>query len=197
MMQLYRLTGHYWRNQAFRYLTTITFAAFFGIAAGHTVIGSFGSLCVVDGSSMSPTYESGARVYTTPITTPLERGDIVVVDDGQGGTALKRIIGVPGETLHIWRGYVFINRRLLKEPYLPKYTYTFPDEHSGHFAYKLGHGEYFVLGDNRTHSSDSRAYGPVGRARIKSRVPMPEGALRARFAAYTLPEEGKRTIRAL
>jgi signal peptidase I len=196
-MQVLRFGRQLWLNRPCRWLTTITFAAFFGIAAGHTVMGSLGSICVVDGSSMAPTYQPGARVYTMPITTPLERGDIVLVNDGQGGFALKRIVGLPGETLHLWRGYVFINRHMLREPYLAKYTYTFPDEHSGHFAYKLGKGEYFVLGDNRPCSSDSRAYGPVLRDHIKSRVPAPGGALRAGFAAYTLPDEGKRTIRAL
>ncbi len=197
MMQLYRFCRQLWQKAPCRWFVTIALAAFFGIAAGHTVIGSLGSVSVVDGSSMAPTYQSGARVYTAPIGTPLQRGDIVLVDDGQKQFALKRIVGLPGETLQLWRGYVFINRKLLREPYLPHYTYTFPDERSRHFAFKLEEGEYFVLGDNRLCSTDSRYYGPVERSQIKSRVPMPEDAVRAKLVAYTLPERGKRTIRPL
>lgn len=196
-MQMYRLSRHFWQIGPCRWLTTIILAAFFGIAAGRTVIGSIGSVSVVEGSSMVPTYESGARVYTAPISTPIQRGDIVLVDDGQKCFALKRIVGLPGETLQLCRGYIFINQHMLWEPYLPRHTYTFPDEGSGHFAFKLEAGQYFVLGDNRLCSTDSRSYGPVERDRIKSRVPMPEGVLRARFAQYTLPAEGKRTIRPL
>lgn len=197
MTQFYRFTRCLWQNGPVRWLLTIAFAAFFGIAAGRTVIGSLGSISVVDGSSMVPTYQPGARVYSAPISTPIERGDIVLVDDGHKDFALKRIVGMPGETVHFWRGYIFINRKLLREPYLPKHTYTFPDEHSGRFAFKLGQGQYFLLGDNRTCSTDSRVYGPLEEGCIKSRVPTPPNMVRAQFASYTLPDEGKRTIRAL
>jgi len=89
---------------------------------------------------------------------------------------------------------VFIDRKLLKEPYLPKYTFTFPDQHTGTWSFELGAGEYFVLGDNRLQSEDSRVYGPIGQKHIKSRVPLPDSTPRGRFAAYTLPPPGKRTI---
>ncbi|HEV2390973.1 MAG TPA: signal peptidase I [Verrucomicrobiae bacterium] len=173
-------------------------AALAGIAAGHTVIASVsGSVSVVDGTSMEPTYEPGARIYTAPISGPLLRGDIVLVDDGNKEYAVKRIVGLPGETLEIWRGYVFINRKMLIEGYLPKYTFTFPDERNQRSVFKLRPGEYFVLGDNRPSSADSREYGPIKRESIKSRVPLPETTLRATFGDFALPAPGKRTIRAL
>jgi len=175
----------------------LVLSAFLGIAAGKTVIGSLGSVSVVDGVSMAPTYQPGARVYTAPIFTPLERGDIVLVNDGDSGYALKRIVGLPGETIHLWRGYVFINCRMLTEPYLPKYTYTFPDERGEVSIFRTGSDEYLVLGDNRTRSIDSRFYGPVKRNQIVSRVPLPEHTVRARRTDFTLPVEGKRTIRPL
>ncbi len=181
--------------EPWRWLLTVVLAALVGIAAGHTVLGSLGSISVVDGLSMAPTYQSGARVYTTPISSPVRRGDVVLVDDGKREYALKRIVGLPGETVHLWRGYVFINRKMLIEPYLPKYTYTFPDEHTARLTFHLKNDEYFVLGDNRIVSVDSRFYGPVLWEHIKSRVPLPESTLRAKFAPFTLPEEGKRTIR--
>src|SRR3954454_23113542 len=100
-------------------------AAVVGIATGRTLLGS---ICLVSGSSMAPTYQSGAWVYTAPISSPLERGDVVIVDDGNHDYAVKRIVGMPGETVHLWRGYVFINRKILLEPYVPKKVYTFPTQ---------------------------------------------------------------------
>jgi signal peptidase I len=198
MRQLRSWNQTLWQNKPWRWSVTLLFAALIGIAAGHTVKGSLsGSVSVVDGVSMAPTYQPGARVYTAPISSPLERGDIVLVDDGNQDReyALKRVVGLPGETVQLWRGYVFINGRMLREPYLPKHTYTFPDERNEHFTAKVGPGQYFLLGDNRSLSVDSRSYGPVDRKQIKSRVPSPIGVLRPRFAAYTLPDAGKRAIR--
>lgn len=146
---------------------------------------------------MEPTFSPGSRVYAGPISTPLERGDIVLVNDGNKDYALKRIVGLPGEKLQLWRGYVFINRKMLREPYLAKHTYTGPDGATEISTYKLGEGEYFVMGDNRGCSVDSRRYGPVNRERIKSRVPSFGDSMRACFSAYTLPPQGVRTIRAL
>ena len=117
---------------------------------------------------MEPTYPPGTHLYGAPISTPLERGDVVVLDDSNEEYAVKRIIGLPGETVQLWRGCVFINRQMLVEPYLPKHTYTWPMERERRGAtFVLGDKEYFVLGDNRPRSADSRVYGPVRRKQIK------------------------------
>lgn len=198
MRQIFRLSRCVWQKGLFRWFFAILIAAIAGIVMGHTVIASVsGSVCVVDGASMQPTFSPGTRVYAGPISTPLERGDIVLVDDGNKEYALKRIIGLPGEKLQLWRGYVFINRKMLREPYLAKHTYTCPDGATELSNYKLGEGEYFVMGDNRECSIDSRRYGAVNRERIKSRVPSFGDSMRACFSAYTLPAEGMHTIRAL
>jgi len=197
MRSMLMLARTLWQKEPCRVLSAAIFAALVGIAAGKTVLHTYGSVSVVDGSSMEPTYYPLARVLTTPISTPLVRGDIVRVDDGREECALKRIVGLPGDKLTIWRGYVFINKRLLHEPYLPKYTYTFPDQLAHTFVFVLGPDDYFVMGDNRTESCDSRAYGPVDRKAIKGRVPLPETYERPSLMAYTLPAPGKRTIREL
>jgi len=198
MRQIYRFGQQIWQKEPFRVLITVSFAAFFGIAAGHTVINALsGSVSVVQGNSMAPTYISGERIYTAPISTPLQRGDIVLMDDGRQDYALKRIVGMPGETITIWRGYVFVNRLMLREPYLPKHTYTCPSQETEISVFELGQDQYFVLGDNRISSTDSRNYGSVERSRIKSRVPAPQVFIRPSFAAFTLPAQGKRTIRPL
>jgi signal peptidase I len=198
MRQIYRFGYQLWQKGPFRWLAAIIFAAIVGIITGHTVIASVsGSVCVVDGSSMAPTFTPGSRVYTAPISSELQRGDIVLVNDGNKDYALKRIVAMPGETLQMWRGYVFINRKMLREPYLARHTYTFPDAFTEIATFKLMEGEYFLMGDNRNYSVDSRRYGPINREMIKSRVPSFGESMRACFSAYTLPSEGKRTIKAL
>jgi signal peptidase I len=119
-----------------------------------------------------------------------------LLNDGKEDYALKRIIGLPGETVQIWRGCVFINRQLLMEPYLPKHTYTFPIERSRRGdTCVLGPDEYFLLGDNRFHSSDSRTYGPVRRKQIKQRVPLPDDFICAYFGPFALPDYGTTLMR--
>jgi signal peptidase I len=198
MREIYRAGQRLWQKDPFRWLFAVFFAAIVGIVTGHTVIASVsGSVSVVDGSSMAPTYAPGSRVYTAPISTPLQRGDIVLVNDGNTEYALKRIVALPGEKVQMWRGYVFIGGKMLREPYLARHTYTFPDSLMQISSFKLVEDQYFVMGDNRDYSVDSRRYGPVGREQIKSRVPSVGDSMRACFGAYTLPVEGRRNIRAL
>jgi signal peptidase I len=192
MRQICRFIQKLWNNVPCRMLTGASLAVVLGVGAGRVFIGS---VYVVEGASMDPAYPPGAHLYGAPISTPVERGDVVLLDDGKDDYAVKRIIGLPGETVQLWRGRVFINRRMLVEPYLPKHTYTYPVEQMRRGAtFILGEGQYFVLGDNRTCSSDSRVYGPVGRKQIKRRVPSPDEFICAYFAPYTLPAYGKSLI---
>jgi signal peptidase I len=193
MAPICRLIQKLWTNLTCRMVVAAAFAVVLGMGAGRVFIGS---VYVVEGTSMAPTYPPGTHLYGAPISTPLERGDVVLLDDGKDDYAVKRIIGLPGETVQLWRGCVFINRQLLVEPYLPEHTYTFPIERARRAAtFILGEGEYLVLGDNRPCSADSRAYGPVDRKQIKRRVPLPNDFISAYFAPYTLPAYGKTLMR--
>jgi signal peptidase I len=162
------------------------FAAIGGLAVGRNFVGS---VSVVTGCSMAPTFEEGSRLYTKPISGSVNRGDVVVMDDGAGDDAIKRVVGLPGETVYLWRGYVFIDRKILLEPYVPKKVYTLPRQRLA--VFELGPSQYFVLGDNRPNSADSRIYGPVERKQIKKRIQLPESTARAYFGPVRLPPFGK------
>lgn len=178
-------------RRAFRLITAVVVGSILGVTAGHSIFGSIpGPISVVQGSSMVPTFESGARVYTTSVNRTLERGDIVLVQDDRKGLAIKRIVGLPGERVQLWRGYVYINGRLLREPYLLKYTFTHPDQVIKRSRFALGSGNYFLMGDNRELSYDSRNYGPVCLGNIVGLVPQ-LGALPPEFAPNMLPVHGR------
>src|SRR5438477_5713178 len=135
MRHLYRASKSLWQKLPCRLVLAGVLAAAIGVAAARTFVGS---VSVVSGTSMAPTFQPGTWVYTAPISTPLQRGDIVVIDDRQEEYAVKRLVGLPGETVYLRHGYVFINGKILLEPYLPKGIYTLPKDHAAMFI--LGEG---------------------------------------------------------
>ena len=125
-------------------------------------------MVIVQGTSMTPSLCPGGEYVMRAGVRDYQRRDVVVVNDGLGGRAVKRIIGLPGETVSIQRGWVEINYRKLAEPYLKPGTKTYPLTTITQF--RLGHGQYFVMGDNRRASADSRCYGPVDVSQLCGRV---------------------------
>jgi signal peptidase I len=127
------------------------------------------TLVEVQGRSMTPTLHDGDRFFLNRLAfyfRPPTRGDLVVVrDPGHTDCAVKRIVGLPGDSILIKNGTVFVNGRRLAEPYLLRGTTTVLDV-PGEKKVVLGQGNYFLLGDNRAHSEDSRHYGPVLRGQI-------------------------------
>ncbi len=130
----------------------------------------------VSGSSMVPTFHTGDYLITEKVryrfNSP-QHGDIIVLKNPRDESQdfIKRIIAVPGDTIKVERNQVFINGQLLSEPYLPIDTPT----HAGAFltegsTVKAGPDQYFVFGDNRNHSSDSREWGGVTRKEIVGRA---------------------------
>ena len=122
---------------------------------------------IVSGASMDPTFETGQYLVVDQLSydfnTP-QRGDVVIFKYPNDPKLyfIKRIIGLPGETLSMDTGKVTIINKdspaglLLPEPYITKDHQT-----SDTFSIKLGPTEYFVMGDNRPQSSDSRSWGPL------------------------------------
>ena len=141
---------------------------------------------VVDGNSMKPTLDNNQRVfvnkfvYLDPFTLNNSfsdyfnelnprRGDIVVFDppfpyDTSGKQFVKRVIAVPGDTIENFSGTILVNG----EPYANKFGNT--SEISEVPKTLVPDGYYYVLGDNRSSSNDSRSFGFVPRTNIKGRV---------------------------
>ncbi|HVH64515.1 MAG TPA: signal peptidase I [Candidatus Acidoferrum sp.] len=118
------------------------------------------------GSSMQRTLHDNDLLVASKISYklhPPQRGDIIVFKppDEASRDFIKRIIGMPGERIRIVNSVVYINDRVLHEPYLPeKWTYNNNWPSSGQ-DYIILPDQYFVMGDNRNHSSDSRTFGPI------------------------------------
>ncbi len=121
----------------------------------------------IEGSSMEPNFHTGQYLIVNkalywPWFSKPARGDVVVLVPPRSPDRdfIKRVIGLPGETVEIRQGKVLINGKPLDEEYLP---------HSGSYsspATTLGPEEYYVLGDNRDNSNDSHSWGPLPKENI-------------------------------
>ncbi|MBE0544810.1 MAG: signal peptidase I [Verrucomicrobia bacterium] len=154
---------------------------------------TFGTFSVVDGVSMYPTFRPNDIVHARTLYAEAQRGEVVILTDDQGCRMIKRVVGMPGETVALYRGFVYINNERLHEPYLPRNTYTFKrnQEDERVVMWQLTHDEYFLLGDNRLQSTDSRHYGPVARSQISLVVNIPANAARPGFSGIILYDTKK------
>jgi signal peptidase I len=135
----------------------------------------------VNGQSMYPNFENGEYLLTDKISYRFnqpERGDIVVFKapdaaqcpEGAGCDFIKRIVGLPGDSVEITDQGVYVNNSALPEEYIPVDVDTRPMAYTQNGPVSVPQGSYFVMGDNRPHSSDSRAWGPVPFSNIVGKV---------------------------
>jgi signal peptidase I len=162
----------------------------------------------VIGSSMFPTVTDGDYLIATKIDYRLhgpERGDIIIMRDPYDNSRdfIKRVVAVPGDRILIRGGQVFINGHLLQETYINSEPWTenadWPlGDTSDPQGVLMKSDEYFVMGDNRNHSSDSRVFGQVHRNQIEARawlrvLPLPhfgpiDGSKPRLSSSATLPD---------
>ena len=127
---------------------------------------------VVPSGSMLPTLQIGDRLIANKLSSKIRRGDIVVFRRAPGDTDLqypvlvKRVIGLPGETISSVGNTILIDGKPLSEPWLPKPTGICAQPTADVQTEKIPVDNYFVMGDCRGDSSDSRVWGTVPVANI-------------------------------
>ena len=125
----------------------------------------------IHGSSMEPNFHQGDYLIVDEVSyrlRPPQRGEVIVFryPGNLHERYIKRVIGLPGDKIEIKNGQVIVNDKIIDESaYLPKGIYT-----PGDIRVSLGKGEYFVLGDNRPVSSDSRQWGLLPKKDIVGKV---------------------------
>jgi signal peptidase I len=133
-----------------------------------TIIGCSMKPVRVEGTAMLPSFHDGDRVLIDKSAGELKRGEVIMFlyPKDTSKWYFKRVVGLPGETVEIREGKVFIDGQMLDEPYLDqKYNQTgesFP-------AKTVSENHYYVLGDNRDNSSDSRYWGAVSKDLIQGK----------------------------
>lgn len=130
----------------------------------------------VDGHSMESNFHDKEYILTDKVSYRMHkpnRGDVVVFHSPQDERVdyIKRIIGVPGDTVMVKGGYTYLNGQKLEEAYINDPGQVLPGQflHEG-ITVTVDDGHYLVMGDNRLHSSDSREWGLVTSAEIVGRA---------------------------
>ena len=129
---------------------------------------------LVSGQSMDPTFQNGQYLIVDELTYHFaqpQRGDVIIFKYPKDPSQyfIKRIIGLPGETVHITGGVVSVTSAAGKTTTLDE-SYVINHGNGGDVTRPLGSDEYFVMGDNRPESSDSRVWGNLPAANIVGRA---------------------------
>ncbi len=116
----------------------------------------------VEGTSMAPLLSDQERIFINKFVyrfEPIQRGDVVVfwypLDHSK--SFIKRVVGLPGETVEIRQGVLYVNGKVIPEPYVPPQY----EDNSDFAPLPVPKDHFFVLGDHRISSNDSRVFGPV------------------------------------
>jgi len=129
---------------------------------------------IVEGESMEPTFKTKDYLITEKVSyrfRPPQRGEVVIFNPPDRSTEnyIKRIIGLPGDQIEIKEGNIYVNKEKLIEPYLNSIDKTLVSQKEGYTTI-LKDDEYFVMGDNRSHSRDSREIGSIPKQNVVSKV---------------------------
>src|SRR5271168_2178543 len=116
----------------------------------------------VEGTSMAPLLSDQERIFINKFVyhfEPIDRGDVVVFwyPLDRSKSFIKRVIGLPGETVEIRTGHLYVDGKVVPEPYVPPQY----EDLSDFGPVRVPADNYFVMGDHRISSNDSRVFGPV------------------------------------
>jgi signal peptidase I len=125
----------------------------------------------VEGTSMAPLLSDQERIFINKFVyrfEPIDRGDVVVFwyPLDRSKSFIKRVVGLPGETVEIRQGLVYVNGKSMPEPYVPPQY----EDMSDFGPVRVPRDSYFVMGDHRISSNDSRVFGPVASRYIYGRA---------------------------
>jgi signal peptidase I len=155
-------------------LSSLAAVVVFGTLS-YLLVSNFIFQCLtVSGSSMYPTLMDKGIYWLSPGAYSKhapQRTDIIAMKDPQDGELIvKRIIALPGESIYLNHGAVYVNGQLLHEAYLRNKTPTYAYEKNESEFLVVGKDKYFVMGDNRNNSCDSRTFGAIPRKSILGKV---------------------------
>ncbi len=125
----------------------------------------------VEGTSMAPLLSDQERIFINKFVyrfEAIQRGDVVVFwyPLDRSKSFIKRVIGLPGEMVQIREGRVYVNGQMITEPYVPPQFADWSD----YGPVRVPNDQYFVMGDHRISSNDSRVFGPVASRYIYGRA---------------------------
>lgn len=163
---VFRMQLGNWSQQA----RTMVFIVLMSMGCYELITHYFLQTVQIVGKSMAPTLQEGSNYllqHWTSIDREPDRRDVVVIrDPADHGLSVKRIVARPGDSIVFHAGKVIVNHYEFKEHYLPRSTRTLATVREREKPFSLGPDQYYVLGDNRQVSIDSRIYGPVSRENI-------------------------------
>jgi signal peptidase I len=161
-----------WRRQMLEWAAVLVIAVLVAGGLRAFVVQTF----YVPTGSMLPTLQLGDRIVVVKIGYTIHRGDIVVFrrppadTDTADADLVKRVIGLPGETISSMRGTVLIDGRPLAEPWLPTLTGSCAEAAQNIATTRIPPDHYFMMGDCRGNSLDSRAWGTLAASYIVGKV---------------------------
>ena len=125
-------------------------------------------ISTVDGTSMAPTLRNGQKLIFFRLNPTYEIGDIICMRMPNGDQYVKRIRAGPGDTIELTGDAVYVNGQEIEEEYANGKTEL--QEDTVEYPMKLDEEQYFVMGDNREHSIDSRSFGAIVIYQIQGRI---------------------------